>query len=683
MVLKDWTEINRVIIFLLYSINMVKGDAEKYKKSIKGKMTEKQKIVYGFLLSEEGKFMRPKKAPKKVSEATEFAKSIKGKMSKAQETKYRGLIAKQSKGFKASKAKNQARLDAIRARKVGSGQAITIEETDANTYMKYEDAKKLGLKEVEGKRGGLQRPKQPKQTKGLLSPASAEKRPKRAVKKSKPSYEVRRPAFRREVRDVKGTRPKLVPDEPTGYAQEIDPTDISTKAVSKAQKKKGAFFRPEFIQHASYGMGRGGDPTELEIGMPSTTTGGEAFVMDEGRTELHHRGATEFNEEYANIHNQMLMRQGETKLLRKPRIDLLLTESTMEGQNIDRGKDPDNPVSFEGTKGRGLSRPQKAPPMKVNTLEKTLRKGGYLMENEVRSSKVNLAGEQIIKGRYSNLNQPRMEHYYRKGMPIRKLEKSYGGYDALKIQMSQQKDRGECGDGTKTCSEFYVMVENSAPEDAWNMNEGDYGKSKQKQIVEKAMPKKDIDAYMNRPDSKARFHRHHLEGSLDEERDAGKLIGKKFQEPTGMKPRLSKKTKPSELDYQSAPTESKQLLSRDDLRITEFKGKPLSKFPASELRRLAQTKGIPTTTKTERSGDFAPAKLGKANLIKKLNIGLPRDMDYDFFDTETSTDEVRRVYESGIADDLDEDALVDLEDETLLEFGNYAQYSNAPDAYRD
>lgn len=494
--------------------------------------------------------------------------------------------------------------------------------------MKYEDAKRLGLKEV----GGFTEGKKVKRYEGR---APAKK-------------EVRRPAFRKEVRDRQGTRPKLVPEEAgVGEDYDPDPRKIDVKKFSKQLKKsKEPFFKPEFIQHASYGMGRGGDPTELELGMPTSTTGGEAFVMDEGRTELHHRGATEFNEEYAEAHNAMLRRYGVLKeergeLLRKPRIDLLLTESTMEGQNIDRGKDPDNPVSFEGTKGRGLSRPQKAPPAKVNTLEKTLRKGGYLMENEARSSKVNLAGEQIIKGGYYYADQPRYKYDEK--------------FADLRIK-SQASSRGECGDGTKTCSEFYVMVENSAPEDEWNMGEGDYGKSKQKQLQVKQMPQADIDAYQNRPDSKARFR------------------------AESNRPDISK---PSELDYDQVPDMSKQLLTRDDLRITEYKGKPLSKMKPAELRRLAQTKGIPTTTKTERSGDFAPAKLSKANLIKKLNIGLPRDMDYDFFDTETSTDEVRRVYESGITEDMGEDDLVDLEDETLLEFGNYAQYSNAPDAFRD
>ncbi len=545
-------------------------------------------------------------------DAMRYAKSIKGKMTKAQSAKYGQLLFRESKGYDKAMAEAKKKLERIRERMKKATPKLTIEDTDSNTYMTYDDAKRLELREVGGKK-----------TKRILTDAGIEHiKPK--------GKEIARPKYVKEQRSVKGVRKPLVePVKPKPLPKGFDPTDF--KKIRKDLKKdKTPFFKPEFIEQTTYGMGLGDDQL-LEIDMPTTTTGGEGWVMDEGRDEYHFP-RQRFNEEFARTHNAMLERQrSKSNPLVEPRLDLQLTESSVVGKTINRGDEPiSKPVSWEGTTGRGLSRKQKQPPPKVNTLEKTLRKGGYLKDAGGGDVKVNLAGQEIIKGAYSRAQQPRYEYD--------------DEFADLRLQ-TQASTRGECGDGTKTCSEFYVMVENSAPEDMWNMGKGDWGESKQR-ILGKGgeISEEQVDRYMNRPDSKARFRA-----------EKGR---KKIK-------------KPSELDYKQALDMDRQLLMRDDLKITELKGKDLGKVPITELRRLAQTKGIPTTTRKEEG--YAPAKLSKANLIKKLNIGLPRDTDIDTF--EYNPDEARRVYESGLTGEETEEQLVNIEDEALIEFGDYEQYT--------
>lgn len=551
-------------------------------------------------------------------DATKYRKSIGGRMNDKQKKHYAMLLTRETKGYAEAKAK----LEARKKRGDFKRPSIRVEDTDTNTYEVYSGVKHRA--EVEAKKKPA-----PRRLRG------ADQNPTTHYGK-----EIRRPKFVPEVRSVDLG---VSMAKPKGKPVDIDPRKIDVK---KDAKKFGK-FKPELIHRISdtglADLERSQAPQDSGyfapqlVQYPTTTTGGEAVFQDiDGSGILRHpamRGdkpvfggvgvATPLN--YAPFDKPKDGR--EFSGIRNYALD----EESIVGQTIDRGNLPmSKPRSWEGTKGGGYSRKEAYKAGAPMSLERRLKKGAI--------GTIGKADEELRKSQAHPQQKPFKEPKAREfpNVPILKTAEYVAGKLGYKKDPEHAKladlrikqgafSRGECGDsvGDQTCSEFYLLNQRPTEisRETLSNYEGRRGKTPIENFYNKAGSRSvakpsELDYKMERR-GETITHKPPTNIELDIVRRYGGKGGRTLgTNELAVKEGMS-------YDYDK---------SRPRHRKEQPAGmKPVKDLSVKDLRRLAVGKGIPTTSREEKSKEYEPAKLSKKQVQKKMVRGLPVDMSYNYY----------------------------------------------------
>ena len=418
--------------------------------------------------------------------------------------------------------------------------------------------------------------------------------------------ETKRPTFKPEVRSVDLG---VSMAKPKGKPVDIDPTKID---VAKDAKKFGK-FKPELIHRISdTGLGdleRSQAPQDSGyfapqlVQYPTTTTGGEAIFQ---------RGASGRLEHPSILRNR-------------------LNEESIVGQTIDRGNNPQSkPRSWEGTKAGGYSKREKHKEATPMSLERRMKKGAI--------GTIGKADEELRKSQAHPQQKPFEEPKAREyaNVPILKSVKYVAGDMGYKkdpehailadLRIKQGAfSRGECGDsvGDQTCSEFYIL--NQRPTEISRETMASYqgrrGNTPIENFYNKAGSRSvakpsELDYKMERR-GETITHKPPTNIELDIVRQYGGKGGRTLgTNELAVKEGMS-------YDYDK---------SRPRHRKEQPAGmKSVKDLSVKDLRRLAQNRGIPTTSREEKSKEYDPAKLSKKQVQKKMVRGLPVDMSYNYY----------------------------------------------------
>lgn len=571
---------------------MVKGDADKYRKSLRGKMPFR-------MVNHKGKMVKQYY------------------MDKKQKAQYHTLLARETKGYAEAKAK----LEARKARGDFKRPSIKVEDTDTNTYEVYSGVKHRA--EVEAKK------KPPRRTL-----RGADQNPTTHYGK-----EIRRPKFVPEVRSVDlGVSMAKAKGKPV----DIDPTKID---VAKDAKKFGK-FKPEFIHRISdtglADLERSQAPQDSGyfapqlVQYPTTTTGGEYIFKRGASGRLEHPAMRNDKPVFGGVGKATPLHYAPFD---KPKDGVefsgirnyALDEESIVGQTIDRGNNPQSkPRSWEGTKAGGYSKREKHKEATPMSLERRLKKGAI--------GTIGKADEELRKSQAHPQQKPFEEPKAREfpNVPILKSVKYVAGdmgykKDPKHAQLADLRikqgafSRGECGDsvGDQTCSEFYIL--NQRPTEISRETIADYegrrGKTPIENFYNKAGSRSvakpsELDYKMERR-GETITHKPPTNIELDIVRRYGGKGGRTLgTNELAVKEGMS-------YDYDK---------SRPRHRKEQPAGmKPVKDLSVKDLRRLAQNRGIPTTSREEKSKEYEPAKLSKKQVQKKMVRGLPVDMSYNYY----------------------------------------------------
>lgn len=357
------------------------------------------------------------------------------------------------------------------------------------------------------------------------------KKPHRVIKKyvsdlpNNPTAEVKRPKYKKEIRTHKIA--VVNPETNESY-----PTTEPKDDLDLTKFRKGDFktFNPRHIAHSSVGMGdmeRDRDETDDQylghnlVQYPTTTTGGEGWVERNGRLE----------------HSNPLIGSG----IGMSSKGTPLNEETIVGQTLDKGDDPRvKPRTWEGKDRMGMSKVDKLKE-KPKTLAKVLKKYGAQHSTLIDADVIERVGHDLTyePNQYSALEgvpidddnsramralpQPRYKY---RGDKIITTNKRTGetkplgdlmithmnrGYDVENV-MEQTKSEFYYFKGSQKGNQHYSTTDDSAKVAEQREDDNPYTiprKGGNYDRTGKETTQEEIDAYLSRGGSKARFSKHY------------------------------------------------------------------------------------------------------------------------------------------------------------------------------
>lgn len=596
-------------------------------------------------------------------DAIRYRKGIKGKMTKQQETQYRTLLARETKGY----AEALAKLKARKARgdfKPKSKVAPKRRGHDQNP--KTNEGKEIKKPKFKPEVRSVALKRNAPKLKDTSSSTDAEERYKKALDPTKINVKRDAKAFGKFKPEFIHT---IADSGLTDMERSQDTTDsgyFGHNLVQYPTTTTGdeAIFveRDGVLQHPAMKtspMDRY-DPINRELG----DYGGNSGILASAQRVAE------------PVFGMRKDKEGRD-------YDGRVNENTIVGRTIDRGDNPmSKPRSWEGTKAGGYSKKETLKPKPPMTLEKRLTKADL-----ITIGKKGKTEEELEQHLQHPQRKPKAELKPRTfpNIPILKSvnyiagKMEYGNderrtnlrfKEGLRIGATSGK-RG-C-EASNTCSEFYLLNERPKLREEPTPNMGYRSAPAYDSSDDEGTTAQFADYHNPNPTFNPQRYTTDVNEAIDPLTIANYEGRKGADVSTFFALERKGVSKPSELDYQmglpmvstkqTGLVESKgknvelgitsnyggNVKGVNELQVKEGmsyefdksrpKGqkerptgmKPISKLKDKDLRRLAQNRGIPTTTREKKSKDYDPAKLSRNQLRAKMNMGLPVDMSYDFY----------------------------------------------------